>query len=201
MRLYPNLPGRRSRTLAGDAAVLVAVLLFAWLGLEVNDRVDDLAALGRGVQDAGAAVQGGFTDAGDAVGDVPLVGDRLRDGLRDAGQASGGSVKDAGEEGERDAERLGLLLGWLTFVIPTALVMQRWLPDRVRQVQNLTAASRALGGQLDAERTRVVAMRAAFNLPFGSLLRHTDDPLGDLVAGRYEPLVAAAFEDAGLKLQ
>src|SRR5918999_5733562 len=145
MRLYPNIPARRSRTLAGDAAVLVAVLLFAWLGLTVNDQVDDLAALGRGVQDAGGAIQGGFQDVGEAIGDVPLVGDQLQEGLRDAGSASGGSVRDAGEEGARDAERLGLLLGWLTFLLPTALVMQRWLPDRVRQITELRAAERVLG--------------------------------------------------------
>jgi len=46
---------------------------------------------------------------------------------------------------------------------------------------------------------RVVAMRAAFSLPYGQLLEHTRDPLGDLAAERYDALVAAALEDAGLR--
>jgi hypothetical protein len=42
-------------------------------------------------------------------------------------------------------------------------------------------------------------MRAAFGLPYGQLLRYTEDPIGDLAADRYEPLVEAVLEDAGLK--
>jgi hypothetical protein len=30
-------------------------------------------------------------------------------------------------------------------------------------------------------------------------LRYTDDPLGDLEAERYDPLIAAVFEDSGLR--
>jgi len=42
-------------------------------------------------------------------------------------------------------------------------------------------------------------MRAAFSLPYGDLLRFTRDPLGDLEAERYDPLVTAAFEEVGLR--
>jgi hypothetical protein len=42
-------------------------------------------------------------------------------------------------------------------------------------------------------------MRAAFSLPYGQLLQYTRDPLGDLEDGRYDALVAAALEDAGLR--
>ncbi|HEX8101693.1 MAG TPA: hypothetical protein VF533_03705, partial [Solirubrobacteraceae bacterium] len=62
-----------------------------------------------------------------------------------------------------------------------------------------TAGARLLGGgPLDDERRRLIAQRAAFGLPYGALLRHTPDPLGDLQAGRYEGLVAAELEHAGL---
>ena len=53
-------------------------------------------------------------------------------------------------------------------------------------------ASRALE-ELTPERRRLVAMRAAFSLPYGVLLRYTPDPLGDLVA---EP----SLDDAGMLL-
>jgi hypothetical protein len=49
------------------------------------------------------------------------------------------------------------------------------------------------------ERQRVIAMRAAFALPYGQLLEYTRDPLGDLAAERYDGLVAAALDDAGLR--
>jgi hypothetical protein len=31
------------------------------------------------------------------------------------------------------------------------------------------------------------------------LARHTKDPLGDLAAGRYDPLIDAAYDEAGLR--
>ena len=42
-------------------------------------------------------------------------------------------------------------------------------------------------------------MRAAFSLPYGQLLAYTRDPLGDLEQGRYDALVEAVLEDAGLR--
>jgi hypothetical protein len=56
-----------------------------------------------------------------------------------------------------------------------------------------------LGDQDTLERRRLLAMRAAFSLPYGQLLAYTRDPLGDLASERYDGLVAAALEDAGLR--
>jgi hypothetical protein len=74
------------------------------------------------------------------------------------------------------------------------------VPPRVRQVRRLNAAAQAIG-ELSSERRRLLAMRAAFGLPYGELLRFTKDPLGDLEAGRYDALVAAELEQAGLRPQ
>lgn len=69
------------------------------------------------------------------------------------------------------------------------------------QIRRLAAAERVLGGPLDAERHRLLAMRAAFSLPYAELVRYTRDPFGDLAAGRYDALAAAALEEAGLRLR
>jgi hypothetical protein len=58
-----------------------------------------------------------------------------------------------------------------------------------------------LGEHVDPARRRVVAMRAAFSLRYGRLLKYTRDPLGDLAAERYDPLIAAPLEDAGLQVR
>jgi hypothetical protein len=50
----------------------------------------------------------------------------------------------------------------------------------------------------DPERRRLLAMRAAFGLPFRELLPYTRDPFGDLARGDYDALIAAARADAGL---
>jgi hypothetical protein len=56
-----------------------------------------------------------------------------------------------------------------------------------------------LDDQVSPERRRLIAMRAAFAVPYETLLRYTSDPLGDLSAERYDGLIAAVLEDSGLR--
>ena len=195
MRLYPELSPRRGRTIALDAAVILLVLVFAWLGFRVHGAVTELTAVSDGVQSAGSAVQGALEEAGDKVSGAPLVGGEVGDALRDAGEGTGGEAVATGRAGEEGIRDLARLLGWLTFGVPTLLLLSRALPPRVAQVRALSAASRIVSG---ADRA-LLAQRAAFGLPYATLLRHTRDPLGDLAAGRLDALVAAAREDAGLR--
>ena len=199
MPLYPELRGPRSRALLADLASIILLILFAWAALKVHNAVDRLAVLGEGVQATGGAVQGGFESAADAVDGTPVVGGDIADGLRSAGEESGGEVVELGEEGEDSAHDLAMVLGLATFALPALLLLTRWLPGRTAQVRKLREASAVIGDASTPERRRMLAMRAAFSLPFGQLLRHTNDPLGDLASERYDPLVAAALEDAGMK--
>jgi hypothetical protein len=199
VRLYPELRGPRNRALIADIASILLLLIFAWAGLKVHDAVDRLAVLGEGVQATGGAVEGGFESAADAVDGTPVVGDDLAEGLRSAGEGSGGEVSELGRDGEDGAHDLADLLGFVTFALPALLVVTRWLPGRIEQVRKLRAASIVLGDQGTPEGRRLLAMRAAFSLPYGQLLAYTRDPLGDLASERYDALVAAALEDAGLR--
>jgi hypothetical protein len=83
--------------------------------------------------------------------------------------------------------------------LPALLVVWWLVPERMAQIRRLNAASRVLRQADDPRRRHVLAQRAAYSLPYGRLLEYTDDPLGDLAAERYDPLVAAALEDAGLR--
>ena len=201
MPLYPELRGPRARALTADIASIVLLILFAWAGLKVHDAVDRLAVLGEGVQATGSAVQNGFESAADAVDGTPVVGGEIADGLRSAGESSGGEVVGLGEEGEDSAHDLANLLGLVTFALPAVLVLALWLPGRVDQVKRLRDASEVLGDHDSTERRRLLAMRAAFSLPYGQLLAYTPDPMGDLASERYDALVAAALEDAGLRAE
>jgi hypothetical protein len=124
----------------------------------------------------------------------------LGEGVRKAGSAVplvGDPVEELGRRGENDVHHLANVLGSLFFALPTLALFVWYWPRRMGQIRTLTAASRVLEGA----NARLVAMRAAFSLPYGQLLVYTRDPLGDLAAERYEPLVAAALDDAGLLLQ
>jgi len=198
VRIYPEQPARRLDLVARDVATILALVFFALVALKVHDAVDKLAVLGDGVESAGTAVTGGFDSAADAVDGTPIVGDRIGDALRGAGAGSGGEVVDLGRGGAGAAHDLADLLGALFFALPAALLLLWAVPPRVRQIRQLSAASRAVR-DLTPERRRLLAMRAAFRLPYGELLRFTKDPIGDLEAGRYDALVAAELEQAGLR--
>jgi hypothetical protein len=200
MRLYPDIPVRRANTAVRDVLTLFAVVVLAFVGLWVYHAVDELTILGRGVHDAGTAVQTGFDTAADKVGSIPLAGGPIADGLRAAGKDTGGNVAEAGRRGEDRVHRLAILLGLLTFLLPAAALLWRVVPGRVEQIRKLGDAERVLDTHGDAERRRLVAMRAAFALPYATLLAHTRDPLGDLAAGNYKPLLEAIAEDAGLRV-
>ena len=200
MRLYPDLSRPRARTVAGDVAVLLAVVLFAWLGTVVHGAVEELVPISQGVQDAGRSVEGALNKAGDTVGGAPIVGGEVKDALKDAARGTGGEAVQAGRQGEQSTRDLADLFGWLTFLIPAVLLLSRFVPPRIAQIQRLTAAHAVLSAHADAdpERRRLLAQRAAFGLPYATLLRHTKDPLGDLLNDRLDPLVAAIRDDAGL---
>jgi hypothetical protein len=199
VRLYPDIPRLRGAAVLRDLLVLVLIVLFAWLGLKVHDAVVELASVPRGVADSGGAIRSGFDAAGDAVGEAPVVGGPLGDPLRDAGASAGGRITETGRAGEEDVNELADLLGLLMFLLPAAVLLASYLPDRLTDARRLTAAARAIGSDLTPERRRTLAERAAFGLAYERLMRHTRDPLGDLEAGRYDGLVAAALEEAGLR--
>jgi hypothetical protein len=198
MRLYPDTADDRGRAVAKDALVILTLIVLAWLGLKVHDTVDKLAVLGTGVHDSGQVVQDGFDRAADAVDGVPVVGGDLGGALRDAGEGTGGNVAQAGSDGEERVHELANLLGFLMFAVPASILLVLTVPGRIRQIRELNATDRLLDISTE-DRRRLVAMRAAFSLPASELARHTRDPIGDLAAGHYEPLIDAAYDEAGLR--
>jgi hypothetical protein len=197
MRLYPDTADDRGRAVAKDALVILTLIVLAWLGFKVHGAVDKLAVLGTGVHDSGQVVQDGFDRAADAVDGVPVVGGELGDALHSAGEGTGGNVAQAGSDGEERVHDLANLLGFLMFAIPASILLVLTVPGRIRQVRELNATDRLLDISTE-DRRRLVAMRAAFSLPATELARHTRDPIGDLAAGHYDPLIDAAYDRAGL---
>lgn len=197
LKLYPDVPSRRRSTIARDLVVLLALLFFAWIGFKTYDAVDALKVLGSGVETAGTSVQNGFASVAGVVDGIPIVGGRLAGALSGAGAGTGGELADLGRQGVQRVHDLAIILGLFVFGVPAFVVLLTALPGRIRQVRRLMAASVVLGNPQDEERLRLLAMRAAFGLPYGLLLRYTRDPLGDLAECRYDALVAAALDDAG----
>lgn len=199
MRVYPNRLGAGLGTLVKDAAVVICLLGLAWVAVKLHDEIDGLKQLGSGVVQAGTSVQQGFGTAANAVAGVPIIGGQLSHGLRTAGASTGGAAAIAGHQAENGVEKAATATGWLVFLLPSAVLLAGYLPGRIRQIRQMTAAGRVLHASTQEPDRRLIAQRAAFALSYQQLLRHTTDPLEDLATGHYEPLIAAIFEDAGLR--
>ena len=199
LTLYPQVPRLRTRQIVRDIVVVLLLAFFVWCGLKVYDVVAALHVLGAGVKEAGTTVQGGFTSVADAVSGIPVVGGPLGSAFTTAGQDTGGNVATLGQSGEDAVYLLAKVLGVVVALLPSLVLAVTVLPRRIRSIREMSSARRVAElDPYDPERRRLLAMRAAFGLPYRELLPYTDDPLGDLVAGRYDALVAAALADVGL---
>lgn len=199
MLLYPQVSPLRQRTLLADGAVLLCVVLFAWLGVKVHHQIAGFDRVGASVAQAGNSVQDGFRNAANAVSGVPLVGGQLASSLRRAGANTGGRANASAIQADNDIASAARWIGWLVFLLPSVLILSRQISRRIGQIRRLNAAARVLRGAADSETRRLLAERAAFSLPYQQLLRHTRQPLVDLERGHLEPLIAAVLEDAGLR--
>ena len=88
MKLYADGPVRRTRQMLGDVILVLWVLLWLKLANVVHDATLALAAPGRKIEEAGSGLAGRLRDAGSAVGDLPLVGDKVRSPFDGAGKAA-----------------------------------------------------------------------------------------------------------------
>jgi hypothetical protein len=199
VRLYPEDPSNRRSTITGDVPFVLLIAFFVWCGIKTYQAVDRLTVFGSAVADTGTSIQNGFGSAARAVGSVPIVGDSLASALSGAGSGTGGNLTSLGQQGIDGVHRLALILGLVVAVLPTLVLVLARLPRRIRQVRSLTAAGQVLNNLADPEIRRLLASRAAFGLPYGVLLAHTPDPFGDLAAGRYDDLIAATLQQAGLR--
>ena len=198
IRLYSEVPEQRRKQIASDIVVVLLIVFFVWVGKFVHDAVGSLSVLATGVKEAGLTVEGGFQSVADAVSGVPVVGESIGDAIAGAGDGTGGNLAELGQAGEDAVNRVATILGVVTALLPILVLLAVVVPRRVRALRRMSSGAAVAIDLHEPERRRLLAMRAAFGLPYDQLLRYTRDPLGDLAAGRHDALVAAALADVGL---
>ena len=173
MRWYADAPGRRVRQVAGDLLAVGWVAVWVWVALEVRERVDALAAPGRGVQDAGNQLSATLRDAEEQVADLPLVGPALQAPFEAAGSAAR-ALAEAGAAQRAAVADLALFLTLALVALPLALVAVAWLPRRARWSRQASAAARLA---VAPEGSRLLALRALTGLDLATLARAASEPV------------------------
>jgi hypothetical protein len=207
MRIWSEVPRRRTQEVVADLATAVWVALWAYLGLQLYSALAELASIGTSIGDAGS----GFESAGNSLevilSQIPLVGEGAGNIVRDAFAGIGGPLVDAGADLERLLLIIAAVLGLL--LVATALIpwLNRYGPWRRRRWRDLNAGDRVIRGYRAGRESRaaaevvqrVLATRAMYRLEYSELLDQTSDPIGDFVEGRYDGLAKAELESVGLR--
>lgn len=174
MTWYSDIPARRARQVAGDAWLVAWTALWIWVATRLYDLVMNLAAPGLAIADGATELAGSIADAGDAVGQVPLVGDTLAspfDGMSGAAM----SIADAGQA---TADAVALLARFLSISLAVLAVTSFavvWVPIRIAFVRRATAARQFVDANEDLD---LFALRAMARQPLHVLARISDDPAG-----------------------
>jgi hypothetical protein len=198
VKLYADGQVRRTRQVAGDLLVVLWVVVWVRLARVVHDATLGLATPGREIQAAGGGLAARLRDAGSAVDDVPLVGDKVRSPFEGAGRAAD-QIASAGASQVEAVQHLAFWLGITVAVVPVLVVLALWAPARWRFVRQATAGQRLLDSSGDLE---LFALRAMARQPVHRLARISTDPVAAWRAG--DPAVVRALatlelEDVGLR--
>lgn len=159
MRLYADLPARRTRQVVADLLVLLWVVGAVLAGRAVHATVLRLQGPADRLTTAGSTFGSSMQGAAEQLGRLPGVGDALRQPF-DSAAGSGAQLTRAGQDLSDTAGHLALLLGLAVAVVPVALVVLPWLALRLRWVRRAAAVSRIAPGDLD-----LVALRALAHQP------------------------------------
>lgn len=172
MKLYADLPARRTLQVAGDLVVIAWVVLWAALGYAVHDATLQLAEPGHRVTAASTDLADRLHESGEVVADLPLVGDAAAQPFDQASDAAG-NLAEAGRAQVSAVERLALWLGWSVALIPILGALLLYLPPRVRFVRRAAAGRALIDSAADLD---LFALRALAHQPLSRLAAISDDP-------------------------
>lgn len=159
MKIYSDFPLWRALQIVFDIAAVAAVVFGIWLGSIVTASIAVLADVGKQLENAGAGFTGAMTDAGEALGQIPFVGDAARAPF-DAASDTGTVLEGAGQTTQSVILTAATISGMVVAGVIVVTVLWLWLKRRIGFVVRATEASRLarLGDGDD-----VLALRALVN--------------------------------------
>ena len=131
MALYSDFGPRRTRQIIGDVVALLAIAAWVWLGIMVYQLVENLAAFGVQMEEAGAGFKETMTEVGDTLGGIPLIGGGIRVPF-DGASGAGGALEAAGQSQQVAVNQLATGLGLGISVLPIIMILVLWLTPRIR---------------------------------------------------------------------
>ena len=200
MQLYSSRPGVVIWQILSDVAAIATVAIAVWVSQQVQAAIASLGGFGRQIEDAGSGLATTMEDAGEALQQVPLVGDGIAQPFRDA-SGSADDLAVAGAALTSGIETLAAVVGTALWLLPTLLVAIAWLLPRLRFALRARASSRLAQTR---EGRDLLALRALTRQPMGKLLQAVPDPVAALRTADEPALSALAaleLRSAGVRAE
>jgi hypothetical protein len=172
MKLYSDIPARRTRQLIGDVGLLAWSILWIWIAAHLHGLVMNLATPGQAMADGATSLAGSIDNAGQSVSGLPVVGDSLASPFRGMGDAAR-AIADAGASEVDAVSKLALFLSISLAFLAIASYAILWVPFRIAFIRRATAARELAHGSDDLD---LFALRALARQPLTVLVRIDPDP-------------------------
>lgn len=176
MQLYSTRPGQAVWQAVGDLVAVGTIVAAVWISQQVGAAISSLGALGRQIETAGSDFSTTLGDAGEALAQVPLVGDGVAQPFRDA-SGSATELAEAGTALSGAVDTLATIVALALWVLPVLLVVLAWIVPRLRFASRARASSTLARSQAGRD---LLAMRAIVGQPMATLLRAVPDPVAAL---------------------
>jgi hypothetical protein len=188
---------RAVRLLDAIAALLVA--LFVALGVLTGIEMARLAGFNDSLLNAATALdQVGRSLS--AIARVPFVGASVGP-LTNSVQLTAASIRIDAANAVAGVHALAIVVGLAIAVVPLAPLLCGYLPLRLMRFVEIRRLRRLLAAESVAPPLLAhLAHGAVSRLPYARLRQISEDPWGDLVAGRHHDLAAAELRRLGLAL-
>lgn len=188
MKVYADVPARRTRQIAWDVIAVVLIVVWVLVGVKVHDAIAQLGAVGTKMEQVGSSLNSDLTSIGDTLGSVPLIGSGIQGPFESAANAAT-SIEEAGVHQRETVDRVALVASISLVMGPIVAILALWLIPRVLWIvraRRTAAVASAVGGE------DLLALRALARRPMAELLAVHPDPATAWRAGDAGAVAALA---------
>lgn len=193
VQLYSSRPIRALWQAVGDLVAVATVVAAVWIAQQVGHAIAALGAFGTQIEDAGTGFSTTLTDAGEALAQVPLVGEGVAQPFRE-GAGSADQLAAAGTTLRTTVEALATTVSTALWVLPVLLIVLLWVVPRLRFASRAGASRRLAATPAGRD---LLALRALIGQPTAKVLTAAPDPLAAVRAADRASLDALAALELG----
>jgi hypothetical protein len=204
LKFYPDHVPARVPRLAGDMLIALWGVAWAAAGWAVYRTVEGLQSVSDGISGTGRTLDSWIQAfRGVVPSGIPGISSFFGSFANTLQRDSGDQLIALGGQVRGDVDTLALVLSLITALPPMVIVCGAYLLWRWRDAREMGAAllfvrTAERTGRIEEARA-LLAYRAMAQLSFGQLMKASPDPVGDVMARRYDGLAAAMLKRAGLE--